>query len=215
MPGTVPSSTPYAWPYDGRLEPQRLALLVVLPGADGSGTSDDDAGTAPDPALGRIGELAGTVLGAGGVVVEVTTTPPLGGRRAAGPTRRAALTGLKAPSHRVISGGIDGFYASPLDALLRALGRDQLLLCGQWLETGVHSTMRSANDRGYECLLVLDACVPYDPALVPAARSQIEMSGGIFGAVGETAPVLATLSPATEPSAALPQAASPHERTSA
>jgi len=208
---TVAGSTPYAWPYDARLDPHRLALLVVLPGAagvqDGPDATPDPA---PDPALRRIGELAGAVLAVGGVVVEVTTTPPLGGRRTTGSRPRAALTGLKAPSHRVTSGGVDGFYASPLDALLRAHGRDQLLLCGQWLETGVHSTMRSANDRGYECLLVLDACVPYDPALVPAARSQIEMSGGIFGAVGETAPVLAAVTALT---AAL--TADPTERTSA
>lgn len=206
MTGTVLGTTPYPWPYDGRLEPQRLALLVVLPGADGAGTPDDAAST-PDPALGRIGELAGSVLAVGGVVVEVTTTPPIGGRRSAVPTRRAALTGLKAPSHRVTSGGIDGFYASPLDALLRAQGRDQLLVCGQWLETGVHSTMRSANDRGYECLLALDACIPYDPTLVGAARSQIEMSGGIFGAVGETVPLLAALTAA--------RTTAPTERTSA
>ena len=88
---------------------------------------------------------------------------------------------------------MDGFYASPLDATLRALGRDQLVVCGQWLETGVHSTMRSANDRGYECLLAIDACVPYDPDLAAASRSQIEMSGGIFGAVGESAAVIDAL----------------------
>jgi nicotinamidase-related amidase len=106
--------------------------------------------------------------------------------------------------HRVRSGGVDGFFASSLDTVLRTLGRDQLLLCGKWLETNVHSTMRSANDRGYECLLVLDACVAYDPDLTSAARSQIEMSGGIFGAVGETAAVLDALLP-------LPQAST--ERT--
>ncbi len=197
---TVAGSTPYAWPYDARLDPHRLALLVVVPGAAGvqDGPDGPPDESAPDPALGRIGGLAGAVLACGGVVVEVTTTPPLGGRRASGPHGRAALTGLKAPSYRVTSGGVDGFYASALDALLRAQGRDQLLLCGQWLETGVHSTMRSANDRGYECLLVLDACVPYDQALVGAARSQIEMSGGIFGAVGETEPVLSAVTALTE-----------------
>ena len=40
---------------------------------------------------------------------------------------------------------------------------------------------------------MLDACTPYDVALVAASRSQVEMSGGIFGAVGETAHVLAAL----------------------
>ena len=65
----------------------------------------------------------------------------------------------------------------------------------------MHSTMRSANDRGYECLLVVDACAPLDPDLVPPAISMVEMSGGIFGAVGTTAPVLAALAaaPATDP----------------
>ena len=95
-----------------------------------------------------------------------------------------------------VSAGEDSRLArrgDSLDALLRSLGRDQLLLTGSWLETSVHSTMRSANDRGYECLLVLDACTAYDPDLVAASRSQIEMSGGIFGAVGHTDDVLAAL----------------------
>jgi nicotinamidase-related amidase len=53
--------------------------------------------------------------------------------------------------------------------------------------------MRSANDRGYECLLVADACRPVDPALRAPALSMIEMSGGIFGAVGQSAQVLRAL----------------------
>ncbi|RNM17030.1 isochorismatase family protein [Nocardioides pocheonensis] len=195
MSGTVASTTPYSWPYDGRLDPRRLALLVVLPGPEDAESVADGAG-APDSVLGRVGVLAGAMFDVGGVVVEVTTTPPPGRRPERVPApRRAANLGLRGPAHRITSGGVDGFFSSPLDATLRALGRDQLVLCGQWLETGVHSTMRSANDRGYECLLALDACIPYDPDLAPAARSQIEMSGGIFGAVGDTAAVLAALVP--------------------
>lgn len=200
MTRTVARTTPYAWPYDGLLDPGRLALLVVVLGADDEETVGDGFGGPPDPALDsaltRIGELAGATFTAGGVVVEVTTTPPPGRRPELVPTpRRAANLGLRGPAHRITSGGVDGFFSSPLDATLRALGRDQLVLCGQWLETGVHSTMRSANDRGYECLLALDACIPCDPDLAPAARSQVEMSGGIFGAVGDTAAVLAALMP--------------------
>ena len=52
---------------------------------------------------------------------------------------------------------------------------------------------RQANDRGLECLLVIDACAPVDPALVTASRSMVLMSGGIFGAVGETVPTLDAL----------------------
>jgi len=79
--------------------------------------------------------------------------------------------------------------------VLRAAGATHLLVAGHGLEGPVHSTLRSANDRGYECLLVIDACSPLDPGLAGAARSMVEMSGGIFGAVGTTADVLAALVP--------------------
>lgn len=197
MNGTVARSTPYAWPYDGSLEPARLALVVVVPGADAAGGGPPGPDPALDPVLSRIALLSGAVLGAGGVLVEVTCRSRVRGEVPLDPPppTRLGATGLKGPAHRIVAGGVDGFYASGLDATLRALGRDQLLVCGQWLETHVHSTMRSANDRGLECLLVLDACVPADQSLVRAARSQIEMSGGIFGAVGETAAVLDALLP--------------------
>ena len=91
--------------------------------------------------------------------------------------------------------GIDAFHGSGLDAALRHAGATHLLIVGHGLEGPVHSTMRSANDQGYECLLVLDAASPLRPDLVPASRSMVEMSGGIFGAVGLTADVLAALVP--------------------
>ena len=97
---------------------------------------------------------------------------------------------------RIAAVGIDGFHGSPLDTLLRGARTDRLLLAGAGLETCVHSTMRSANDRGYECLLVTDACAAYDEQLVAQAISMIEMSGGIFGAVATSAAVLDAL-PAT------------------
>ena len=74
--------------------------------------------------------------------------------------------------------------------MLRSHAIERLILVGYGLETCIHSTMRSANDRGYECLLVVDACVPYDEALVASSISMIEMSGGIFGAVGTSAAVI-------------------------
>ena len=57
--------------------------------------------------------------------------------------------------------------------------------------------MRAANDMGYECLLLEDAVVPADPRLVSAALSSIEMSGGIFGAVGRADAVRTALSATT------------------
>ncbi|WP_183095115.1 cysteine hydrolase family protein [Nocardioides stalactiti] len=168
---TVARTTPYPWPWDGRLDPARLALVAVSPR-----TSGEDV---PDRELWQVVRAtAMRVRAAGGVVVQVTTTPP---DRSAGHRDLRADVGADVV---VDAAGVDGFYGSSLDDLLRRGSRDQLLLSGAWLETSVHSTMRSANDRGYECLLVLDACQPFDASLARAARSQIEMSGGIFGAVG-------------------------------
>lgn len=178
MAPTVAHTTPYAWPWDAALDPARLALVVVSP----------RLATVPGPEWEVVEAMVGPVRSVGGVVMQVRTTPP---DRSAG---RAELATAVVADHLVDAHGVDGFFGSPLDSLLRSLGRDQLLLCGSWLETSVHSTMRSANDRGYECLLVIDACVPHDPELVAASRSQIEMSGGIFGAVGESADVLAAIS---------------------
>jgi nicotinamidase-related amidase len=128
---------------------------------------------------------------AGGLVVDVRV------RRSGEPGAAPAWAGMSATSP-----GWDGFHAGPLDASLRRAGRDLLLLAGCCLETGVHSTMRSANDRGYECLLVADATRSARQDLRAGALSTIEMSGGIFGAVGTAAAVAAALtsfSPARRP----------------
>lgn len=136
----------------------------------------------------RLRSLVDVVLAAGGAVIQVVTAPP---PAALGPELGAPLAAMGTPATPVLtSRGIDGFYESGLETLLREGGLDHLLLAGAGLETCIHSTMRSANDRGLECLLVLDACVAYQVDLVGSARSQVEMSGGIFGAVGETAAVL-------------------------
>ena len=91
--------------------------------------------------------------------------------------------------------GIDAFFGSHLDSLLRSLHLTHLLLVGAPLETAVHSTMRAANDMGYECLLVHDATAALAPELKPNTLSMVEMSCGIFGAIGTTAAVLTALQP--------------------
>jgi hypothetical protein len=174
----VSATTPYAWPWDGQLEPLRTALVLVYP-AFGLTVDDTEEGA-------RLRAIAGVLAVSGGTVIQVMTVPPPGadGEAAATPPLgREAGPVLRAR-------GVDGFYESGLETCLREAALDQLLLVGAGLETCVHSTMRSANDRGLECLLVLDACVPYDHTLVVSSRSQVEMSGGIFGAVGSTAAVL-------------------------
>jgi nicotinamidase-related amidase len=175
--GTVPHTDPYPWPWDGAVDPARLALLIC--GAD---TAWRARTTDPAPAAAAIDRLAYAVRAVGGLVVHV--------RHGA-----AGAPGTKpfADDAVVTAGGIDGFYASGLDRLLRDAGRNQLLVTGFGIEAPVHSTLRTANDAGYECLLVVDACAPLDAGTADPARAMVTMSGGIFGAVGTTGPVLATL----------------------
>jgi nicotinamidase-related amidase len=87
----------------------------------------------------------------------------------------------------------DGFLDTPLDAQLRARGRDHLVFAGLAAETVLDSTLRSANDRGYECLTLLDLAVPFEPETGGRALASITMSGGIFGAIGRSTALVAAL----------------------
>ena len=73
----------------------------------------------------------------------------------------------------------------------------------------MHSTLRSANDQGYECLLLTDACAPLDPDTTSAALSMVTMSGGIFGALGLSADRAVRHRPPPSPSRPEPSATGP------
>ena len=133
--------------------------------------------------------LRDAVLDLGGLVASIAAPgpPAVGDDGGAPPPVLGADVHLESP-------GLDAFHGTPLDDVLRRSGRTHLLIAGHGLEGPVHSTMRSANDRGYECLLVADAASAGDPTLRRSAVSQVEMSGGIFGAVGSLDHVLTALS---------------------
>jgi nicotinamidase-related amidase len=86
--------------------------------------------------------------------------------------------------------GKGAFYATALHALLQEHGITHLLFAGVTTEVCVQTSMREANDRGYECLLVDDATASYFPAFKEATLAMIRAQGGI---VGWTAPLSALI----------------------
>jgi nicotinamidase-related amidase len=89
--------------------------------------------------------------------------------------------------------GKGSFYATDLDLLLRLRGVTHLVLTGITTDVCVHTTLREANDRGYECLLLTDCTGATDRGNHLASIKSVTMSGGIFGAVADSAAFLAAL----------------------
>jgi len=84
--------------------------------------------------------------------------------------------------------GKGAFYHTGLQSALEAHGITHLLFCGVTTEVCVQTSMRDANDRGYECLLVEDATASYFPEFKEATLAMVRAQGGI---VGWTAPLAA------------------------
>jgi nicotinamidase-related amidase len=89
--------------------------------------------------------------------------------------------------------GKGAFWATDLHGILQNAGLRQLIVTGVTTEVCVNTTVREANDRGYECLVPSDCVGSYFPEFQEAGLKMIKAQGGIFGWVSESDKILSAL----------------------
>jgi len=101
-----------------------------------------------------------------------------------------------APGEPVIDKpGKGAFFATDLDAILRNTGIARLVVTGVTTEVCVNTTVREANDRGFDCFVPADCTGSYFPEFHAMGLAMIKAQGGIFGWIGDSKDVIAALNP--------------------
>lgn len=89
--------------------------------------------------------------------------------------------------------GKGAFHATDLHSILLNRGITQLIVTGVTTEVCVNTTVREANDRGFDCLVLEDCCASYFPEFHDMGLRMIAAQGGIFGWVGSSSSVITAL----------------------
>ena len=98
--------------------------------------------------------------------------------------------------------GKGAFYATDVETILRNRGVARLIVCGVTTEVCVNTTVREANDRGFDCLVLSDCTGSYFPDFHEQALRMISAQGGVFGWVGSSGAFIEALRSLLPPTAA-------------
>jgi len=216
----VIAARPYAFPYEGRLVPARTALLVIDLQIDFLSPDGYLARKGYDPTplraiLPAVTRIMEACRRAGMLVVhtrqghradraDLTAYGRWRRRRGGLEDTDVLIRGTPGfeivpelpvlPTDVVVDKTANGaFTDTDLERVLRAHGITHLLFTGCTTDVCVHSTLREAGDRNFQCLVVEDACASGDPALHAAAIEMVTVEDGLFGVVATSAEVIAGL----------------------
>lgn len=214
------SAKPFDFPHEGALSPAQTALLVIDMQHDYLSPQGYFAQMGYDPSplrkiIPTVNAVVDAVRRAGGHVIwtaqgvradlsDVTPFMRWKARRAGmefAPGKGVLIQGSPGYQistelrprtdepiiHKLASGA---FTYTDLDNVLKSKGITHLLFAGCTTDVCVHSTLREANDRGYRCLLIDDACASGDPYAHQAAVYMTTVEDGVFGVVSNAAEVV-------------------------
>ncbi len=211
------SAKPFNFPYDGNLDPARTALIVIDLQDDFLSSTGYFAKQGYDPSplraiIPAVNRLIGACRNAGMHIIHTRQgyradladmTPYEKWRR-----QRSGLDGttalLRSSPGFQITADIDvspqdiivdktcnsAFTYTDFEHVLRARGITHLLFSGCTTDVCVHTTLREACDRNFQCLTISDACASGDQYAHEAALHMVTVENGIFGALTDSAAVL-------------------------